>query len=397
MRLLFLILFFSSIVLLNKCEPKKGYSLFNASTLHFDENGELLWDDNVTLRIKKGLIDTVYNNELPIDFPKKNNHVDLQNHYIIPGLIDSHIHLTLKETKNCSEVKDFLGKYLQNGITTVVDLGISEEIENCLERDKNSPNILTAGNIYESYAKNSCNLSYVSCPSNIQNAKKSVLNSYKKGRKIIKIRNMTPDSEVRNALIKQARKLDMIVVEHQSALFRRVEIFEDKNIEKPDVFAHAPPEKFRKITEFTNDYKTHSFLLDSMKQRGMGVISTIVVNKDLESQNGGLLILKMAEGKEVPVALGTDSGFGDPHGAALHKEYDLVAKSLSWTSALKAATYDAAKLFKINDSLGSIRSGKIADLVVLHKLPTNLSNLQDICMVIKSGEVVYKSDTCDRH
>lgn len=66
----------------------------------------------------------------------------------------------------------------------------------------------------------------------------------------------------------------------------------------------------------------------------------------------------------VKVAMGTDAGVG-PHGDNL-RELALMAKAgMSAPDVLKATTLEAARLVGVDDALGSIESGKLADLVVV--------------------------------
>ena len=61
-------------------------------------------------------------------------------------------------------------------------------------------------------------------------------------------------------------------------------------------------------------------------------------------------------------------------------------------AALKSATIEAAKLLNIDDRLGSIETGKLADLVAVKGDPLNdITLLQDIKFVMKNG-VVYKQE-----
>ena len=61
-------------------------------------------------------------------------------------------------------------------------------------------------------------------------------------------------------------------------------------------------------------------------------------------------------------------------------------------AALKSATIEPAKLLNIDDRLGSIETGKLADLVAVKGDPLNdITLLQDIKFVMKNG-IVYKQE-----
>jgi imidazolonepropionase-like amidohydrolase len=56
--------------------------------------------------------------------------------------------------------------------------------------------------------------------------------------------------------------------------------------------------------------------------------------------------------------------------------------------AIQAATLEASKLLKINDKLGTIEEGKLADIVAVKGDPIeNISLMKKIAFVMKGGEV----------
>jgi imidazolonepropionase-like amidohydrolase len=58
--------------------------------------------------------------------------------------------------------------------------------------------------------------------------------------------------------------------------------------------------------------------------------------------------------------------------------------------AIQSATMETAKLLKIDDVLGSIEAGKIADIIAVNGDPLeDISLLQSISFVMKDGKV-YK-------
>jgi len=66
----------------------------------------------------------------------------------------------------------------------------------------------------------------------------------------------------------------------------------------------------------------------------------------------------------VKVAMGTDAGVG-PHGENL-RELSLMAKAgMAPAAVLKATTLEAARLLGVDDRLGSVEEGKLADLIVI--------------------------------
>lgn len=90
----------------------------------------------------------------------------------------------------------------------------------------------------------------------------------------------------------------------------------------------------------------------------------------------------------VKIAMGTDSGVG-PHGQNLRELGLMVDAGLTPTQALVATTKTAAELLGVEDDLGTIQEGKLADLVIVDGDPLDVSQLQqNIIGVYKNGESV---------
>ena len=90
----------------------------------------------------------------------------------------------------------------------------------------------------------------------------------------------------------------------------------------------------------------------------------------------------------VKVAMGTDAGVG-PHGENLRELGLLVKAGMAAPDALRASTLDAARLLGVDDRLGTVENGKIADLVVVGGDPLAFDGLADrIEQVWKNGRRV---------
>ena len=87
---------------------------------------------------------------------------------------------------------------------------------------------------------------------------------------------------------------------------------------------------------------------------------------------------------------GTDTplGFLIP-GFSLHTELELLVESgMSELDAIKSATINPSRYFKMENHLGLIKKGYIADLILLNTNPLeNIKNTLDISLVIKDGKV----------
>jgi imidazolonepropionase-like amidohydrolase len=90
------------------------------------------------------------------------------------------------------------------------------------------------------------------------------------------------------------------------------------------------------------------------------------------------------------VACGTDQSSGP----ATQRELELlVAAGISPLDTLRIATYNGAVFLGMSDRLGSIDKGKLADLLLLAKDPSvDINNAKSILFVVKDGQVVDESE-----
>lgn len=93
----------------------------------------------------------------------------------------------------------------------------------------------------------------------------------------------------------------------------------------------------------------------------------------------------------VKIAFGTDCGVS-PHGGNAEEFALMVEAGMPPMEAIRSATMATAELLKIDDRLGSIEAGKIADLVAVHGDPLDdISVLEQISFVMKEGSI-YKNE-----
>ena len=101
----------------------------------------------------------------------------------------------------------------------------------------------------------------------------------------------------------------------------------------------------------------------------------------------------------VNIATGTDSGTpGVVIGKGLHKELELMVEAgISPMEAIIAGTRNAADNMAKVSELGTVESGKLADLIAVSGDPLrDIRNTREIELVIKNGEIlVNRIDTCN--
>ena len=90
----------------------------------------------------------------------------------------------------------------------------------------------------------------------------------------------------------------------------------------------------------------------------------------------------------VKIAFGTDSGVS-PHGDNWQEFVLMVEAGMPAAEAIQSATIETAKLFRLDDVLGQIKINYLADIVATNEDPTkNISALGNIVFVMKDGEVI---------
>jgi adenine deaminase len=79
-------------------------------------------------------------------------------------------------------------------------------------------------------------------------------------------------------------------------------------------------------------------------------------------------------------------------GFSLHDELGLLVRSgLTPAEALRTATINPARFLGVADSLGTVASGKVADLVLLDANPlTDIANTKRIRAVIQGGRLLNR-------
>ncbi len=87
------------------------------------------------------------------------------------------------------------------------------------------------------------------------------------------------------------------------------------------------------------------------------------------------------------------TGTDATNGAALHREMELLAQAgLPNLHVIRAATFNAARLLGKQDEMGSVAEGKLADLVLLDADPVaDINNSKRIALVMKNGAIVDES------
>ena len=135
--------------------------------------------------------------------------------------------------------------------------------------------------------------------------------------------------------------------------------------------------------------------IEMMKERGTWLVPTLVAPRGvLDAADAGMAIpeASLAKAREVidihresfrraveagvRIAMGTDSGV-TPHGRNLRELQLMADGGMSPAEVLVATTSSAAQLMRVDDELGTIETGKRADLVVITGDAYDLATIED--------------------
>ena len=100
----------------------------------------------------------------------------------------------------------------------------------------------------------------------------------------------------------------------------------------------------------------------------------------------------MAYKAGVKIAFGTDSGVS-AHGDNWQEFILMTDAGMSNKDALKSATIETAKLLRVEDKLGQIKPGMLADIIAVQNDPIqDISTVKNVSFVMKDG-VIYKQNS----
>jgi imidazolonepropionase-like amidohydrolase len=176
------------------------------------------------------------------------------------------------------------------------------------------------------------------------------------------------------------------------------------------VAAHAHGDKAAKmaVAAGVDSIEHGSFIEDdtlrAMKQKGVYLVPTISAIEHVEAKIATFPPVIADKGRAaaahlrttfrhatqigVPIALGTDAGVG-AHGTNAREFFYMVQNGLTPAQSLMAGTSNAARLLGIGDRVGTLQEGKLADIVAVPGNPlVDIRATEHPMVVIKDGTVV---------
>jgi len=358
--------------------------------------------------------------------------VDLRSKTVLPGFIDMHVHIEGESspsryldrfTKNDVDVAFqstvYAKRTLMAGFTAVRDLGGSG-VNIALGKAINKgvvmgPRIFTAGKAIATTGghadpTNGVRNELMHDPgpkegvvNSPEDARKAVRQRYKNGADVIKItatggvmsvakngQNPQFTTEELKAIVETAKDYGMLTAAHAHGDegMRRAIIAGIKTIEHGTLMEEPTMELMIKHNAYLVPTISAGKAAAAMAEIP-NFLPAVVAKKAKEIGPISEKNFKRAYEKGVPIAFGTDAGVS-PHGDN-GKEFTYMHEAgMPVVVALQAAMTTPAKLLGMENELGILKSGYLADIVAVDENPvSNVRTLESVSFVMKNG-VVYK-------
>ena len=364
--------------------------------------------------------------------PKNGTMIDLRDKVVMPGLIDMHVHLEM-EYDNKTQIRKYIANEadvaynsvkfaettLLNGFTTVRDLGgtgVNISLRNAINQGKIvGPRVFTAGKSIATTGghadpTNGSNRELIGDPgpkegvvNSIEDAKKAVRQRYKNGADCIKITatggvlsvaksgdNPQFTIEEVKAICDMAKDYGMHVAAHAHG---------DEGMQRAIIGGVKTIEHGTYMSDETMDLmiKHDAYLVPTItagkevaeKAKVKGFYPEIVVPKALAVGPQIQGTFGRAYKKGVKIAFGTDAGVFK-HGVNGKEFGFMVEAGMPAMETLQSATITNAKLLKMENEIGKIKKGFIADIIAVDENPLkNIGTMEKVVFVMKEGKV-YK-------
>lgn len=348
--------------------------------------------------------------------------IDLGNFYVLPGLIDVHTHLTMTDSmdpyaqsaaKLALTGAENAKKRLEEGNTTVRDVGTSYFADVALRDEINAGRLpgphmqasgpllgITGGHCDENIFPYEMHFAAEGVADGVAAVQHRVRENIKYGSDLIKVcatggvtsKGDNPQAsqytldELR-AIVADAHRLGRKVAAHAHGA-QGILWASEAGADSIEHGSYINDEAIAAMKEHGTYLVPTAYVYDSA--RADSHLPDYAMKKLEEVALVAKQNLKRAIAAGVKVALGTDQ---NPDGVVGH-ELDVYVNQLGMSplAALQTATVNAADLMGWSDRVGSLESGKWADIIAVPTDPLkDVRVLQRVSFVMKSG-VVYKSD-----
>ena len=408
-----------------------------ASDVWFIHAGSVLADagekvqSEQTIVVRDNLIERIEDGyALPAEIDAEAKIIDLKDQFVMPGLMDMHVHLLgqLSKTSRTDALfittsmdaltgAHYANKTLMAGFTTVRDLGGNPEAIYAL-RDAVAkglvpgPRIFAAGSALAATGGHGDvdgvkpELLKLWTPETIcdgpYECRKAVRNAIKMGADWIKItatggvlsdtatgtdQQMTDDELTE--IVRTAHGLGVKVAAHahgangiKAALKAGVDSIDHGTFSDDEAISLFKQSGAYMVPTLSPGVKLpatmegNPFFTEAIKAKALAASAA--------SQETFLNVYKAG----VKIAFGTDSAV-TPHGENADEFVMMVNAGMSPSDAIRSATITSAKLLGLEKDLGTLESGKLADLIAVSGNPLDdISRLKSVNFVMKDGAVV---------
>ena len=358
--------------------------------------------------------------------------IDLSNKFVLPGLMDMHVHLqgelgpkndrdALRMSDQLKQMRSlhFAMKTLKAGFTTVRDVGSSPQ-EMYAMRDAiengwiDGPRIIAAGSVgitggHADVSGVSPDLMEIYTSPNVcdgpYDCRRAARNAIKYGGDLIKITStggvMTDRAtgtgqqmemdELREVVLAAARMGKKVAshAHHEDGIVAALEA----GVASIEHGSYTGDRAIKLFKE-TGAYLVPTLLAGKTVvaiAMESDIMSPVIEAKAIRVGNDMAGSFERAHKAGVNIAYGTDSGVS-PHGNNAEEAVLMVKAGMSEMNVLVSATINAADLIDMSDSIGTIESGKFADIIAVDGSPlANIDELLDVDFVMKSGKI-YKDE-----
>ncbi len=354
--------------------------------------------------------------------------IDLSDKFVLPGLMDMHVHLqgqlgpdndrdALKMSDQLMQMRSIhhAMNTLEAGFTTVRDVGSSSQEMYALRDAINNgwidgPRIIAAGGVgitggHADISGVSPDLMEMMTSPNVcdgpYDCRRAARNVIKYGADLIKITStggvMTQratgtgqqmEMDELREIVRAAERMGSKVASHaheEAGIIAALEA----GVASIEHGTYTGPRAIKLFRE-TGAYLVPTLLAGK-------TVATLALEADFMAQTvkdkavrvGNDMAGNFAKAHKagVNVAYGTDSGIS-PHGTNAQEAVLMVEAGMTEMEVIIAATINAADLIDMSDSIGTIETGKLADLIAVDGSPLDdIEELLDVVFVMKGGEV----------
>ena len=418
--ILFILIFFAFIDEANCQFQFDTYAIHQVDVIDV-KNRQII--ENQTVVIEKDIITGVFdsNDYSNIDSIQI---LDFSGHFVVPGLIDAHVHLASNPSKddNFEITKNRLDYLLKNGVTSVRDMAGDTRFLNYLSRQASldeisSPDIyfsaLIAGESFFKDPRTELAAQGVQVGKapwmrgiNVNSDLSQIIAEAKgTGATGLKIYADLDKSYVQR-IVREAHAQKLKVWAHSTVFPARPSEVCQAGV---DVMSHAnylawegekeipsdASNRFRKLDRFDISNSAFQTLMEEMESNQTILDATISVSKrsfpDSTLYNYGVALTKLAYKNNIPIGVGTDLPIDLAATVPIFQEMISLEEDIGMETIdiIRGATIVNAQMIGKENDIGSIEIGKRANLIILKNNPIeDINQIKSISLVIKNGRLI---------